>query len=244
MKALKDLVDTNIDVDIEEIIDDSRIKSHNSLFCAIKGIESDGHNYVSEAVNNGAVAILAEKEVTVNIPVITVSDSALSMNNALNSFYDKPLDKLKLIAVTGTDGKTTVANMIYQILNKHYKSAIIGTYTAICDNYSLVNTMTTPFPCELFKFFDVFCKNDCQYSVMEVSSERLATNRMNGINYDISILTNITPDHLDTHKTMDNYVAAKCKMFENTKKDGLCVINYDSQYADSFINKSNAKVLT
>ncbi len=244
MKSLKDLVATNLDINIENIIDDSRLKDRNSLFCAIRGIESDGHKYINEAINNGAVAILAEEEVTAAVPVITVADSALSMNAALNNFYDKPLDKLKLIAVTGTDGKTTVANMIYQILNKHYKSSIIGTYTAVCDGCSLVNNMTTPFPCELFKFFDAFCKNNCQYSVMEVSSERLATNRMNGINYDISILTNITPDHLDTHKTMDNYVAAKCKLFENTKDDGLCVINYDSQYADNFINKANAKVIT
>lgn len=244
MKLLKDLVNTEIDIQIDDIIEDSRIKKENTLFCAIKGIERDGHDFVNDAINNGAVAILSEKPLDVSVPVIVSSDTSVAMNQALNNYYDKPLDKLKLIAITGTDGKTTIANMIYQILNKYHKSSLIGTYTAECDNCSLVNVMTTPFPCKLFKFFDAFNKNDCQYTVMEVSSERLGTNRMNGINYDISILTNITPDHLDTHKTMDNYVDAKCKLFENTKKDGLCIINNDSQYADTFINKSNAKVIT
>lgn len=244
MKKLNSLVNTNIDVEINSIEEDSRINGKNILFCCIKGIKSDGHDYVLDAIKNGAVAIISEKGLEVNVPVIKTENVPYTMNIALNNFYENVLDKLKLIGVTGTDGKTTTSNIIYQILNTYKKCGIIGTETVECPGYSKNQIVTTPFPKELFSIFNDFVKNGCSCVVMEASSERLGTKRLDAIDYDISIFTNIARDHLDTHKTMENYIEAKGRLFEHTKKDGLCIINKEDANSDYFIKRSNGKVIT
>ena len=244
MKKLNELVDTNLNLSIESIEEDSRVKGNNILFCAITGIKSDGHDFIDSAASNGAVCALVSKDVKASIPTIKVDSVPYAMNKALDNFYDNPTSKMKLVGITGTDGKTTTATVLYQLVNMHKKCGIIGTEVVKCPGYSKDQIVTTPFPKDLFFIFNEFVKHECDVMTMECSSERLGTQRLDGIDYDISIFTNIDSDHLDTHKTFENYLAAKQILFEHTKKDGVCIINNDDEHAKDIIEKCNGKVIT
>lgn len=244
MKKLCNLFNTNFTTNIEEIYDDSRKKVKNGLFFAIKGISVDGHNYINTAIENGAVAVVAEKQVDINVPLIVVDDTNVAFNKALNKFYDNVLDKIKLISVTGTDGKTTVSEILYQLLNNYDKTGYIGTSGIKFKNFSMENDYTTPLPDLLFKAFNEFQKLGCKYVAMESSSERLSTKKLEEVFFDVAIFTNLTRDHLDTHKTMENYALAKAISFNHLKKGGLGIVNYDDQYKDYFINATEEKIIT
>lgn len=241
---LNKLMDCSYNIEIKNVTDDSRKVVPGSLFVAIKGLNSDGNDYLDKAIEKGAVAIITEQQVTKKVPVITVSDSNLTYNQALNLFYGDPTSKLKIIGVTGTDGKTTVAEIIYQLLNIDNNCGYIGTNGIRCLNYEQENDFTTPLPDELFLTFANFVKHQCQFVSMEASSERLSTKKLSTVEYDVSIFTNLSRDHLDTHKTMDNYAKAKAILFANTKKNGLCILNLDDKYKNIFLKVANAKVMT
>lgn len=244
VKKLNELLDTNLDIEIESIEEDSRIKGKNILFCCIKGLRVDGHDYVEQAIKNGAVAILCEKKLDIDIPQIVVDNTSYYMNVALNNFYNKPTDDFKLVAVTGTDGKTTIANMIYQIINYFEIGGMIGTEMVMCPGFSEFQTFTTPFPKDLYRYFDTFNKLGCKKVVMEASSDRLGTGRLDSVNFDISIYTNLKREHLDNHGTFENYLEAKTKLFQYTKKNGACIINNDDEYNEYFKDAANAKIIT
>ena len=129
MKKISDLINLkeNLNLEIDNLNDDSRNIKENGVFFAIKGLTNDGNKYVESAIKNGAVAIVTEENIEASVPVIKVDDAQKTYNEALNNFYDKPLDKIKIISVTGTDGKTTVAEIIYQLLNNYTKVGYIGT---------------------------------------------------------------------------------------------------------------------
>ena len=244
MKKLNELFPINDERPIEYIYDDSREIVKNGLFFCIKGISTDGHNYVDAAIKNGAVAIVAEREVSASVPVIIVPNTSIAENETLNKFYDNVLDNLNVISVTGTDGKTTVAEILYQLLNNYQKTAYIGTNGIKCENFEMENDFTTPLPQQLFQAFNEFQKRDCKYVTMETSSERLATQKLSTIKYRVAIFTNLTRDHLDYHKTMENYAIAKAISFKELAIGGLGIANYDDKYKDYFINATKEKVLT
>lgn len=244
MKKLNELIDTNIDLVINSINDNSNVEQPGSLFVCIEGLNVDGHDCVKEAVSNGAIAIVASKDIDIDVPVIKVDDTNAAMNDILNKYYDNVLGKLKLIGVTGTDGKTTTTSIIYQIINNLSTCGYIGTNGVIANNINYKSGYTTPPPKELFSIFNEFVNNDVNYVAMEVSSERLLTKRIDSIPFDVSILTNITSDHLDKHKTFDNYLESKSKLFAMTKPDGYSIINVDDPYVDYFIKKTKAKTIT
>ncbi|MBR5356410.1 MAG: UDP-N-acetylmuramoyl-L-alanyl-D-glutamate--2,6-diaminopimelate ligase, partial [Lachnospiraceae bacterium] len=243
---LKDLIDCDFDLEIEKITDDSRTKGSNILFVCVKGLTVDGHTFARKAIENGAVAIVCEHEVEgVNVPQIKVEDSQRAMNLILNRFYGDPLNKLNMIGVTGTDGKTTTSEMMYQILNSlSKKTGYIGTNGIRSEGYTQENEYTTPLQEDLFRALNGFMKDGCKFVSMEASGERLGTGKMDGVLFDASIFSNLTRDALDLFKTMDNYANAKAKLMEYTKPTGICVINKDDDYADLFISKANGKVLT
>ena len=244
MKKLNELFDINSDIRVDELYDDSRKKVKNGLFFAIKGITVDGHDFIDTAIQNGAVAVVAEKELDISVPLIVVEDTNVAYNKALNKFYNNVLDKLKIISVTGTDGKTTVAEIIYQLLNNYEKTGYIGTSGIRYKKNLMENDYTTPLPDVLFKAFNEFNNLGCKFVAMESSSERLYTKKLEEINFDVSIFTNLTRDHLDTHKTMENYALAKAISFNHLKPGGLGIVNYDDKYKDFFINATNEKILT
>jgi UDP-N-acetylmuramoyl-L-alanyl-D-glutamate--2,6-diaminopimelate ligase len=242
---LKDLISCDYDLEIEKITDDSRTKGKNILFVCVKGLTVDGHNFVDAAVSNGATCILAEHPVDTTVPVIVVKDTVRTMNEILNKFYENPLQKLKLIGVTGTDGKTTTSEMMFQILNMlGHETGYIGTNGIRSKNYSQENDYTTPLQEDLFRALSGFMNDDCEYVSMEATGERLGTGKMDGISFDASIFTNLTRDALDLFKTMENYGAAKSKLMSYTKEDGICVINADDPYKDMFIEAAKAPVVT
>lgn len=243
---LKDLIDCDFDLEIEKITDDSRTKGSNILFVCVKGLTVDGHTFAKKAVENGAVALVCEHEVEgVSVPQVVVKDSQRAMNDILNRFYGDPLNKLNMIAVTGTDGKTTTSEMMYQILNSlSKKTGYIGTNGIRSEGYTQENEYTTPLQEDLFRALNGFMKDGCKFVSMEASGERLGTGKMDGVLFDASIFSNLTRDALDLFKTMDNYAQAKAKLMEYTKPTGICVINKDDEYADLFISKAKGKVLT
>lgn len=244
MKKLNELIPCNYDTLISSIEDDSRIKNDNYLFCCIKGLTVDGHDYVKSAIENGAVAILSEKDLDVDVPVVKVKDTNKAMIDVLSRFYDEVDKKLKLIGVTGTDGKTTVASIIYQLLNLMDKAGYIGTNGIECEGYSQNNHLTTPFPRDLYMALDNFNKNGCNYVSMEVSSERLLTKRMDDMKFDIAIFTNLTKDHINNHKTYANYRECKGKLFGMVKNNGFAIINNDDENVSYYKKASNGTVIT
>lgn len=243
---LCDLISCDYDLDILQITDDSRTQGAGILFVAVKGLTVDGHNFARKAVENGAVAIIAERTIEgLNVPQIIVENSVATMNILLNKFYGAPLSKMKMLAVTGTDGKTTTSEMMYQILNGlGHKTGYIGTNGIRCDGYSQENDYSTPLQADLFRALKGFTDNDCEYTSMEATGERLGTGKLEGVTFDAAIFTNLTRDALDLFHTMENYGAAKALLMEYTKPEGICIINNDDPYAYIFKEKAKAKVVT
>lgn len=243
---LKELILCDYDIDIKKISDDSRTVGEDILFIAVKGLTVDGHNYAASAVKNGAVAVVCEHEIEgLEVPQIVVPNSVKAMNEILNRFYGAPLGQLSMIGVTGTDGKTTTSEMMYQILNMlGHKAGYIGTNGIRSEHYTQENDYTTPLQEELFTALDGFKRDDCEFVSMEASGERLGTGKMEGVSFDASIFTNLTRDALDIFGTMEKYGAAKAKLMEYTKSSGICLINADDPYVQLFVKKANAPVLT
>lgn len=243
---LSDLFPCNYNIPINQITDDSRTKGSNILFVCVKGLTVDGHNFAAKAVENGAVALVAEHHVDgVDVPQIIVDNSVRVMNEMLNRFYGDPQNRLKIIGVTGTDGKTTTSEMMYQILNNlGHHTGYIGTNGIRSNNYTQENDYSTPLQGDLFRAFGGFLDDKVEYVSMEATGERLGTGKLEGVSFDASIFTNLTRDALDIFKTMENYGKAKCKLMEYTKKDGISVINIDDEYAPLFIEASNGEVVS
>lgn len=244
MKKLNELLETNLDLEITNLNDDSRKIEKGGLFFAIKGLTNDGNKFNKQAIENGAICIVTEEDIEVEVPVIKVENSQQAYNDALNKFYNDVRSKLKFISTTGTDGKTTTSEMIYQILNKHQKCGYIGTNGIKCDDFNIENEHTTPFPDVLYKALSDLEKKECKYISLECSSERLGTHKLDGIEFEAAVFTNLTRDHLDTHKTMENYAKAKAVSFQNLKKEGLGIVNYNDEYKKYFIEACNGKCVT
>jgi len=244
MKKLNELFETDLDMEITNINDDSRSISENGLFFAIRGLTNDGNRFIPKAIENGAVCVVSDEDITASVPVIKVNDAQEAYNDVLNKFYDNIRDKLKFISVTGTDGKTTVSEIIYQLINMYDKCGYIGTNGIRYQDFTMENDYTTPIPSVLYKAFSEFHQLGCNYVSLESSSERLATHKLDGIEFEVAIFTNLTRDHLDYHKTMENYAKAKAISFRHLKKNGLGIINYNDKYKNYFIDDCNGKYLT
>lgn len=216
------------DMEITGIAYDSRRVLPGNVFVCIKGYETDGHKYAHAAVKNGAALIVAEDKLDVDVPVIYVDNSRREIARISCTFYDNPSKKFKLIGVTGTNGKTTITYLIKSILEAAGKIVgVIGTNQNIIGDKVLVTqstTPTTPNALELQQLFAEMADSGAEYVVMEVSSHALALDRVYGCHFDCGIFTNLTQDHLDFHKTLENYRDAKAKLFTLCDKG---VVNYD-----------------
>ncbi len=229
------------DVEVSGVSYNSKETKKGDLFVCIKGFVVDGHNYYKNAIENGAIAILTEKELPTDVPQILVCDTRRVLADIAANFYDNPSDKLNLIGVTGTNGKTTVTHLLQKILEEHQeKTALIGTlgYKLCCaDNYKSEDR-TTPQALELQQLFRSFVDGHAVKNVlMEVSSHALEQNRVGRCNFNGAVLTNLTQDHLDYHKTMDEYFKAKAILFAELKEGGFAVINADDLWADKFLKE-------
>ena len=235
-------ISKNPDTEIKGIAYDSRKVKEGYLFVAIKGFETDGHKYIESALKNGAVAVLGEEDIKGNFVYVKVKDSRRALAICAAQFYDHPERKLKIIGITGTNGKTTTSYLIRQILMlKGLRCDLIGTNQTIIGDEVIESSRTTPESLELFELFEKMADCGGEYVVMEVSSHSLELDRVYGVEFETSVLTNITQDHLDFHKTMDNYAKAKAKLFSVSKS---CAINLDSDYADLCTENAKENAIT
>ena len=221
------------------LITDSRKVKKGDTFIAIRGIENDGHKYIEKAIENGATKIICE-EGKYNVETIIVEDTTKYYNEYIyNTYYNKIKD-IKLIGVTGTSGKTTTCFIIYSLLKSLGKKVgYIGTIGFYMDEFVRELPNTTPLIDELYECL-VECKeNNIEYVVMEVSSHALYLDRVYGLEFDACGFTNISQDHLDFHKTMDEYAKCKTKLFHKLRNNKNCIINIDDKYSDLFILKEN-----
>ena len=217
---------------------DSRRIKKGDIFVALDGINSNGSCYIQNAIVSGASKIVC-KQGSFDVETINVTDPKKYLTNYLIDNYGKYLDEMKIIGITGTNGKTTVAYLIYQMLNSlGLKCAYIGTIGFYLDKkvYSLPNT--SPDTCMLYEMIMEAYDNGFRHIVIEVSSQGLAYNRFDGINFDYAIFTNLTLDHLDFHKTMENYALAKKKLFQKLKESGIGLVNADDKYKKYFTCKN------
>lgn len=211
---------------ISGIACDSRKVKQGSLFICITGYEVDGHKFAKSAVQNGAVAVVAEHPLpTVGVPCIVVDNTRKAMSQIAAAYYDYPFKKFKLIGITGTNGKTTTTYLIKAILEHLGKKvALIGTNQNMIGDVVIPTSRTTPDSLELMELFDKIAAENADYVVMEVSSHALALDRVTACRFDVGAFTNITQDHLDFHKTMEEYLKAKSILFDISNRG---VINAD-----------------
>jgi UDP-N-acetylmuramoyl-L-alanyl-D-glutamate--2,6-diaminopimelate ligase len=237
--------------EITSIENDNRRVTTGSLFICIKGYTVDGHDFAGSAVKNGASAVLAERELPLNVPVIVVKDTVRAMAVLADAFYGQPSQKLHLIGITGTNGKTTTSLIIEKIFkDAGQKTGVIGTmYTKIGDQIFEVKN-TTPESLTLQKTFKQMVDEQVDTAVMEVSSHALVYGRVHGTDYNVAVFTNLTQDHLDYHKTMEEYRKAKGLLFSqlgnafNHDKPKFAVLNADDPASEEFAKITSAHILT
>ena len=244
MKKLNELINSDYDVEINGIkINSKEIKQGDLFICTDMGT-LDRHLFIDDAIERGASAIIVKKDVgQKNVPIIKVENPNEILPKICSKFYDEPEKKLTMIGVTGTDGKTSVATMVQTLLG-NYACGYIGTNGYSCSNFNKDTNNTTPDSDKLYGYLDEFVNADCKYCSMEVCSEALMRGRVRNIEYDVSILTNITSEHLNIHGTLENYINDKCKLFSQTKKDGYCILNKDDEHFNLALKSSNGNVLT
>ena len=219
---------------------DSREIKPGDTFVAIKGNIVDGHNYVETAIKNGATEVIVSNNKKYSVKTINVPDTQKYLQDYLVNKYAKEFNKMKIVGITGTNGKTTTGFMTYQLLRKlKIKVAYIGTIGFYCiDNfYHTLNT--TPDILNLYKYLLEAKKQKCEIVLIEASSIGLMEGRMSGIKFDVAVYTNLTHDHLDYHKTMSEYKNAKLILFENLKEEGTSIINIDDKYGKFFMINKN-----
>lgn len=240
---------TSIDkIDVQHITFDSRNVKEGSMFVAQKGVHVDGHNYIGIAIEHGASVILCQtlpdnqpKE-TVFI-VVENSDSALG--KVASNFYGNPSEHIKLIGITGTNGKTTTVTLLHRMTRMMgLHAGLISTIVNRIDEEELAATHTTPDAIELNRLLSMMVAKGCEYCFMEVSSHAIVQNRIAGLRFAGAIFSNITHDHLDFHKTMANYIAAKKTLFDNLPEDAFALTNIDDKNGKVMVQNCKATIKT
>lgn len=218
---------------------DSRKVKPNQIFVAIKGHNVDGHDYIEGAIKNGASKVIVEHDIKCDVPYEIVPSTEEYLKNALQEEYSEKVNKLKIIGITGTNGKTTSAYLVYQLLNLlGEKCAYIGTIGFITPDEKIELENTTPDVLSIYNLLLHALEIDCKTVVMEISSHALSYDRIHGLQLDIAAFTNLTEDHLDYHKTMEAYLNEKLKIINYLKKDGMLIVNDDDEASQKFTAKA------
>ncbi len=229
------------DIEIKGVTCDSREVKDGYAFVCIKGALSDGHSYAKSAAEKGATVIIAEQDTGLKNQII-VPDTHAAYSDMCAAWFDRPADKLKLIGVTGTNGKTSVTYMIKKILEANgHKVGLIGTIQNMIGDESVAAKNTTPGAYELNSLFALMVEKGCTYAVMEVSSHALDQCRVYNLDFEVAVFTNLTQDHLDYHITMDNYLEAKKKLFKMCK---TAILNSDDPYSEKIAEGLSCRVVT
>lgn len=235
------------DIDIQSINDDSRKKKAHSLFFCVKGMMHDGHDFVDQAITNGAIAIVHSEELKhyqKNILYFKVKDVVDTYNVIANLFYDSPSHKLKMFGVTGTNGKTTIAKIIQDILNVDLPSGYIGALAIAYGAVKLPPALTTPNINDIHAILKEMLDAGMQAASLEVSSVGVEQRRIQSVHFDYAIFSNLTHDHLDYHGNMKNYFLAKKKFFDNLSPNAVAIINIDDPYGLKMISDCKARLIS
>jgi UDP-N-acetylmuramoyl-L-alanyl-D-glutamate--2,6-diaminopimelate ligase len=227
---------------------DSRKVKKNSLFVAVKGYKTDGHDFINSAIASGASAVICEilpENPVKNVCWIKTADSAKALGLAASNFFGNPSYSLKLVGVTGTNGKTTIATLLYRMfIRLGYKCGLFSTVCNYINEKELEATHTTPDPVQLNRLLSEMVSEGCDYAFMEVSSHSADQKRIAGLKFDGGIFTNLTHDHLDYHKTFDNYLAAKKSFFDSLPPDSFALVNADDRNGRVMLQNCQASHFT
>ena len=238
----------DISIEITGINIDSRLIKDNHVFVALKGTQVDGHAFITKAIEMGASAIVCETlpaDISEGVTYIQVSNTEDIVGELATQFNGDPTSHLDLIGVTGTNGKTTIATLLYNMFRKFgYKVGLISTVCNYIDGEAIPTSHTTPDPITLNQLLGRMVKEGCKYVFMEVSSHSVAQKRIGGLKFAGGIFTNLTRDHLDYHKTVDNYLKAKKTFFDNLPKSAFALTNADDKNGLVMTQNTNAKVST
>lgn len=236
------------DIEITGVNIDSRLIQAGHLFMAMRGTQADGHAYIPAAIDKGAIAILCEEmpaEQKENITYILIKDSEDAVGKVATTFYDDPTSKMELVGVTGTNGKTTIATLLYHTFRYFgYKVGLISTVCNYIDDQPVPTEHTTPDPITLNRLLGQMADAGCKYAFMEVSSHSIAQKRISGLHFAGGIFTNLTRDHLDYHKTVENYLKAKKKFFDDMSKESFSLTNLDDKNGLVMTQNTRSKVYT
>ncbi|MDR2916924.1 MAG: UDP-N-acetylmuramoyl-L-alanyl-D-glutamate--2,6-diaminopimelate ligase [Tannerella sp.] len=236
------------DPEITGVQSDSRQVEKGSLFVAVKGSTVDGHDYIKKAVEKGAVAVICEHYADTDLKdvvVITVSDSADALGHLASAWYGEPSRQMTVVGVTGTNGKTTIATLLYNLFRKlGYKAGLLSTVCNYIDDEAVPTDHTTPDPLTIHGLMAKMVDAGCEYVFMEVSSHAVDQKRISGIDFNGGIFTNLTRDHLDYHKTVDNYLKAKKKFFDDLPASAFALTNADDKSGMVMLQNTSARKLT
>ncbi|MEO6901702.1 MAG: UDP-N-acetylmuramoyl-L-alanyl-D-glutamate--2,6-diaminopimelate ligase [Bacteroidia bacterium] len=253
MKLLKDIlykvslieVIGSTNVAITAISFDSRKIEKDSLFIAVAGVHSNGHTFINDTITKGAIAIICEDlPLTINekITYIKVKDSTLALAIIASNFYDSPSENIKIIGITGTNGKTTTATLLFNLFkNLGYKVGLLSTVRNQINNEVIFATHTTPDAIQLNGLLKQMIERGCTHCFMEVSSHAIVQKRVAGIHFTGGVFTNITHDHLDYHKTFDEYIKAKKQFFDMLGSDAFALTNKDEPNGEVMLQNTKAK---
>ena len=243
----------SIDINVSGIQSDSRKVEENHLFVAVRGVSVDGHTYISSAVEKGATVVVCEEIPTLvqnmtrlkGITYIRVKDSAEVLGLLLSNWYENPSNNLILVGVTGTNGKTTIATLLYEMFRRMgHKVGLLSTVCNYIDGKAIPTDHTTPDPITLHYLIAQMVEAGCEYAFMEVSSHSVDQKRISGLSFDGAVFTNLTRDHLDYHKTVDNYLKAKKTFFDQLPSTAFALTNMDDKSGLVMLQNTSAKRLT
>lgn len=232
-------------VAISSVTFDSRKVKKDSLFIATRGTASDGHHYIEVAIENGAVAVVCEdlpETLNENITYVKVLDSSASLGYIACNFYDNPSEKLKLVGITGTNGKTTTVTLLFNLFRGlGYNVGLLSTVENKINTTVIPSTHTTPDALALNELLAKMVEAGCQYAFMEVSSHAIVQHRITGLKFTGAAFSNITHDHLDYHKTFEEYIKAKKMFFDNLQDDAFALTNKDDRNGLVMLQNTKAK---
>ncbi len=256
MKRVKDIieginvlqVEGSLEAEVQGLAFDSRKVGGGYLFFAIKGTHSDGHLYISDVIEKGASVIVCQdlpSTLVESVTYILVEDSAQALGLIASAFYDYPSSKMKLVGVTGTNGKTTTATLLYNMVrNMGFKAGLISTIVYKVDDCVLPASHTTPDQLQLNSIMNEMVEAGCTYCFMEVSSHAIDQKRIAGLDFDGAIFSNITHDHLDYHKTFDAYIRAKKQFFDGLKPKAFAITNIDDKNGNVMLQNTKARKIS
>ncbi|MCV9387131.1 UDP-N-acetylmuramoyl-L-alanyl-D-glutamate--2,6-diaminopimelate ligase [Reichenbachiella ulvae] len=255
MKTLKDIlynvkltsVSGNTGIEVVDVCFDSRKVQKGSLFVAVKGTQVDGHDYIEKAIKSGAVAVVCEEMPLlpdIHVTFVETGDSAAALGVIASNFFDNPSKKIKLVGITGTNGKTTTVTLLYSLFRSlGYNVGLLSTVQNKINDEVIPSTHTTPDQISLNALLSEMVKQKCEYAFMEVSSHAIDQGRIAGLQYTGAVFMNISHDHLDYHETFDNYIKAKKKLFDGLPSSAFALVNMDDKRGQVMLQNTRARQL-